>query len=193
MIGQTIQSADTTLFKNEDRVCHRHGDFTCTHVHTWGHDALMKPEMKDMPRCHCAGPPKNYQYSLWNGLLCSAFDIATFLYLRFYYRVYKLQDSAFFQSAWFVEDLLMQSIIIHMIRTEKIPFEQDVASGPVIFSTIMVPYIATVTPFTFIGKARGLVGLPFSYFGFLVILVLAYFSVRQAVKRTYIFLYKKWL
>ena len=132
-------------------------------------------------------------FILWNGLVCSIFDIATFLFLRFYYGVYKLQTSAFFHSAWFVEGLLMQALTIHMIRTKRIPFIQDVASGPVVVSTIVVSVIAIIIPFSPIGNVMGMVDLPLSYFGFLIVLFLAYFSFGQIVKRTYIFIYKKWL
>lgn len=132
-------------------------------------------------------------FMLWNGPVCSIFDTATFLFLRFYYNAYTLQESPFFHSAWFVEGLLMQSLVIHMIRTEKIPFIQDVASWPVIFSTTLVSAIGIALPYTPIGEVMGLAGLPISYYGFLVVLFLGYFFLGQIVKRAYIFVYKQWL
>ncbi|URE07547.1 E1-E2 ATPase [Musa troglodytarum] len=132
-------------------------------------------------------------FILWNGPVCSIFDIGTFLFLRFYYEADQVSDSEFFHSAWFIEGLLMQALIIHMIRTEKIPFIQDMASWPVVFSTITISAVGIMIPFSPIGKLMGLMNLPLSYFGFLVVLFLGYFSLGQVVKRIYILIYKRWL
>lgn len=132
-------------------------------------------------------------FMLWNGPVCSVCDTATFLFLWFYYDVDKLSESNFFQSAWFVEGLLMQTLIIHLIRTEKIPFIQDVASWPVLCSTFVISAIGIAIPFTPIGSVMGLTDLPLSYFGFLVVLITGYFFIGQLVKRAYILVYKKWL
>ncbi|XP_073103461.1 uncharacterized protein [Elaeis guineensis] len=132
-------------------------------------------------------------FMLWNGPVCSIFDIATFLFLRFYYGAYRLSASNFFHTAWFVEGLLMQALIIHMVRTEKIPFIQDMASWPVIFSTITVTAVGIIIPFTPVGKVMGLTYLPLSYFGFLVVLFLGYFTLGQVVKRAYILTNRQWL
>eukprot|EP00268_Persea_americana_P065257 TRINITY_DN8681_c0_g1_i8.p1 TRINITY_DN8681_c0_g1~~TRINITY_DN8681_c0_g1_i8.p1 ORF type:complete len:697 (-),score=106.31 TRINITY_DN8681_c0_g1_i8:191-2281(-) len=132
-------------------------------------------------------------FMLWNGPVCSIFDTATFIFLWFYYDVDKPSQSGFFQSAWFVEGLLMQTLIIHLIRTEKIPFIQDVASWPVLCSTFVISSIGIAIPFTPIGRVMGLTNLPLSYFGFLVVLIIGYFFLGQVVKRAYILVYKKWL
>lgn len=132
-------------------------------------------------------------FMLWNGPVCSIFDTTTFIFLWFYYDVDKPSQSRFFQSAWFVEGLLMQTLIIHLIRTEKIPFIQDVASWPVLCSTFVISAIGIAIPFTPIGRVMGLTNLPLSYFGFLVVLIIAYFFLGQVVKRAYILVYKKWL
>ncbi|KAG1342310.1 magnesium-transporting ATPase, P-type 1-like [Cocos nucifera] len=132
-------------------------------------------------------------FMLWNGPVCSIFDIATFLFLWFYYGAYRLSASKFFHTAWFVEGLLMQALIIHMVRTEKIPFIQDMASWPVIFSTIIVTAVGIIIPFTPVGKVMGLTYLPLSYFGFLVVLFLGYFTLGQLVKRAYILTNRQWL
>uniref|UniRef100_A0A1D1XQ30 Magnesium-transporting ATPase, P-type 1 n=1 Tax=Anthurium amnicola TaxID=1678845 RepID=A0A1D1XQ30_9ARAE len=132
-------------------------------------------------------------FMLWNGPICSVFDTANFLFLWFYYGANRPSESRFFQSAWFVEGLLMQTLIIHMIRTEKIPFVQDMASGPVLSSTIVVSTAGIAITFTPIGKFLGLTHLPPLYYGFLVILFLGYFIVGHVVKRAYIMVFKKWL
>lgn len=132
-------------------------------------------------------------FVLWNGPVCPIFDVATLLFLWFYYGANTVSDSKFFHTAWFVEGLLMQALIIHMVRTEKIPFIQDMASWPVIFSTITVSAIGIIIPFTPVGTAMGFIFLPLSYFGFLVVIFLGYFILGQVVKRAYILTNRQWL
>ncbi|XP_019074071.2 uncharacterized protein LOC100250051 isoform X2 [Vitis vinifera] len=132
-------------------------------------------------------------FILWNAPVCTLCDLVTLLFVYFYYRAYTANDARFFHSAWFTEGLLMQTLIIHLIRTEKIPFIQEVASWPVICSTVIVSAIGIAIPFTPIGKVMDFVRLPFSYYGFLVVLFIGYFSVGQVVKRIYILIYHKWL
>ncbi|KHN29033.1 Magnesium-transporting ATPase, P-type 1, partial [Glycine soja] len=132
-------------------------------------------------------------FILWNAPVCTLCDVATLLLLRLYYKAYTDVTRKFFHSAWFVEGLLLQTLIIHLIRTEKNPFIQDVASWPVIFSTVVTSAIGIALPFTLIGKILGFSVIPISYFGFLVLLFLGYFAVGQVVKRLYILVYKRWL
>ncbi|KAK6923381.1 Cation-transporting P-type ATPase, N-terminal [Dillenia turbinata] len=133
------------------------------------------------------------RFFLWNGPVCSLCDIITLLFLWFYYQAYNTVNMKFFRSAWFVEGLLMQTLIYHLIRTEKIPFIQEIASWPVLCSTIVISAIGIALPFTSIGDFMGFSDLPLSYFGFLVLLFLGYFTIGQLVKRAYIFVYKEWL
>lgn len=132
-------------------------------------------------------------FILWNGPVCTLCDLVNLLFLWCYYRDYNLFDVQFFQSAWFIEGLLMQTLIFHLIRTEKIPFIQEISSWPVICSTVVISAIGIAIPFTQVGEIMGLTNLPFSYFGFLVVLFLGYFTVGQVVKRIYILIYRKWL
>lgn len=132
-------------------------------------------------------------FMLWNGPTCSVFDIANFIFLCFYYNAKNVSESSFFQSAWFVEGLLMQTLTIHVIRTEKVPFIQDVASWPVLCSTLIISSIGIAIPFTPIGKVMGFTALPLKYFGFLTVLFIGYFTVAQYVKMAYISLFRKWL
>ncbi|KAK2438497.1 plasma membrane ATPase [Trifolium repens] len=132
-------------------------------------------------------------FILWNGPVCTLCDMATLLFLLFYYKAYDDVNENFFHSAWFIEGLLMQTLIVHLMRTEKIPFIQDIASWPVIFSTLLISSIGIAIPFTPIGKVMGFTILPLSYFGFLALIFLGYFTVGQVVKRLYILVYKKWL
>ncbi|XP_028082926.1 uncharacterized protein LOC114284218 isoform X4 [Camellia sinensis] len=132
-------------------------------------------------------------FILWNSPVCSLCDISTVLFIWLYYKTYSPLDIIFFRSAWFVEGLLMQTLIIHLIRTEKIPFIQEVASWPVICSTLVISAIGISIQYTPIGSVMGFTRLPLSYFGFLVVLFIGYFTVGQIVKRVYILVYKTWL
>jgi Mg2+-importing ATPase len=132
-------------------------------------------------------------FILWNGPVCTLCDMATLLFLLFYYKAYDDVNENFFHSAWFIEGLLMQTLIVHLMRTEKIPFIQDIASWPVILSTLLISSIGIAIPFTPIGKVMGFTILPLSYFGFLALIFLGYFTIGQVVKRLYILVYKKWL
>lgn len=133
-------------------------------------------------------------FILWNGPVCTLCDVITIVFIWFYYKPASTTEGIkFFHSAWFIEGLLMQTLIIHLIRTEKIPFVQEFASWPVICSTILISAVGIAIPFTPIGAVMGFVSLPLSYFGFLVVLFLGYFFVGQIVKSIYIFLYKRWL
>ncbi|XP_021822124.1 uncharacterized protein LOC110763609 [Prunus avium] len=132
-------------------------------------------------------------FILWNGPVCTIFDVSALLFLWFYYKAHGVVDSMFFHSAWFIEGLLMQTLIIHLIRTEKIPFIQDLASWPVLCSTVLISAIGIAIPFTPIGDVMGFVELPLSYFGFLLVLFIGYLFVGQVVKRLYIMVYKRWL
>ncbi|KAJ0097028.1 hypothetical protein Patl1_28267 [Pistacia atlantica] len=132
-------------------------------------------------------------FILWNGPVCTLCDVTALIFLWFYYKDSAELDVVFFRSAWFVEGLLMQTLIIHMIRTEKIPFIQENASWPVLCSTLIISAIGIAIPFTAIGHIMGFTDLPLSYFGFLLLLFLGYFTVGQVVKRIYILVYKNWL
>ncbi|KAK1588808.1 hypothetical protein Q3G72_027309 [Acer saccharum] len=128
-------------------------------------------------------------FILWNSPVCTLCDLSALLFIWFYYT----ENLDFFRSAWFVEGLLMQTLIIHLIRTEKIPFVQEFASWPVLCSTVVISAIGIAIPFTAIGDFMGFTSLPLTYFGFLVLLFLGYFTVGQVIKRIYILVYKKWL
>ncbi|XAR73449.1 Magnesium-importing ATPase [Bertholletia excelsa] len=133
-------------------------------------------------------------FIFWNGPVCSLFDISNLLFIWFYYGAdFRERDPEFVRAAWFVEGLLMQTLIIHLIRTEKIPFIQEVASWPVICSTVVISAIGIAIPYTPIGSVMGFRSLPLSYYGFLVVLFAGYFTVGQIVKRIYILVYKTWL
>ncbi|HET7223138.1 MAG TPA: magnesium-translocating P-type ATPase [Rhodanobacteraceae bacterium] len=128
------------------------------------------------------------------GPTSSLFDITTFLLLWFWFGANAPAHQAFFQSGWFVESLLTQTLVVHMIRTRRIPFLQSAASAPVLGLTTAIIAIGLAIPFTTLGRHLGMVRLPLEYFGWLAATVVAYCVLTQVVKVIYIHRYQQhWL
>lgn len=94
---------------------------------------------------------------------------------------------ALFQAGWFVESMWTQTLVIHMIRTPKIPFIQSHASAMLTTLTCAGIALCTLLPFTGeLGRALGFLPLPSVYFGFLALVVLAYMLLATSIKKAYI-------
>jgi len=147
------------------------------------------------------------KFMVYVGPISSIFDITTYLLMFFVIGPiafggvsYFLLDGAsqfefakLFQSGWFIEGLLSQTLIVHMIRTSKIPFFQSRASWSVMLATISIMAIGILIPFTALGAKIGLVPLPLIYFPWLIITLLCYCILTQVVKRWYIRKFAHWL
>jgi len=133
------------------------------------------------------------KFMVWIGPISSIFDYTTFAILWYFFGANSIERQALFQSGWFVEGLLSQTLIVHMIRTSKIPFVQSMASWPLLITTSAIMIIGILIPFSFIGKAIGLVPLPWSYFPWLAGTLLAYALLTQTVKLWYIRRFHQWL
>ncbi len=133
------------------------------------------------------------RFTILIGPISSIFDITTYLGMWFIFRANSLATQSLFQTAWFVESLLTQTLIVHMIRTEKIPFIQSTAAKPVLLLTSFIMLVGCVIPFTPFGKAVGMVHLPVGYWPFLVVTLLAYCLLTQFCKLLYIRKFKEWL
>ena len=103
------------------------------------------------------------------------------------------ENQVLFHSGWFIEGLLSQTLIVHMIRTRKIPFLQSMATWPVVVLTVPVMVIGIIIPFTSFGAAIGLMPLPWSYFPWLIGILLSYCVLTQIVKNWYMRKFNKWL
>ena len=103
------------------------------------------------------------------------------------------EHQTLFQSGWFVEGLLSQTLIVHMIRTRKIPFIQSTASWPVLGLTSVIMVLGIVIPFTQFGASIGLMPLPLSYFPWLAGILLSYCVLTQLIKQWYVKRFTKWL
>ena len=75
---------------------------------------------------------------IWIGPISSIFDITTYLLMWYVFKCRSVEMQALFQSGWFIEGLLSQTLIVHMIRTRKVPFFQSRASWPVMAMTFSV-------------------------------------------------------
>ncbi len=133
------------------------------------------------------------RFMVWIGPTSSVFDITTFLLLWFVFRANAPAHQAFFQSGWFVESLLTQTLVVHMIRTRKIPFLQSAASAPVLGLTTAIIAIGLALPYTELGHKLGMVELPAPYFAWLAVTVVAYCVLTQVVKLIYMRRYHRWL
>jgi Mg2+-importing ATPase len=133
------------------------------------------------------------RFMVWVGPVSSIFDITTYLLLWHVFGANSIEHQSFFQTGWFVESLLTQTLIVHMIRTRKIPFLQSIASAPVLALTTATILIGVVLPFTSLGSKFGFVSLPPVYFGWVAVTVLAYCVLAQIAKVSYIRRYGRWL
>ena len=144
----------------------------------------MDPEFLRKPRKWDASDLKRFM--IYIGPISSIFDIVTYLVMWHVFGCNSPEHQSLFQSGWFIEGLLSQTLIVHMIRTRKIPFIQSRATWPVIGMTTLVMVIGIVIPFTSFGASIGLQALPLSYFPWLVGILLSYCVLTQLVKNWYI-------
>lgn len=133
------------------------------------------------------------RFMIWIGPISSIFDIATYLLMWWVFKCQGPETEALFQSGWFVEGLLSQTLIVHMIRTRKVPFVQSCASWPVMLMTFSIMFIGICIPFTPFGNSIGLTSLPWSYFPWLIGILLSYCMLTQWLKTLYIHAFKRWL
>jgi P-type Mg2+ transporter len=127
------------------------------------------------------------------GPISSIFDIVTFVVMWHVFGANAVERQSLFQSGWFVVGLLTQTLIVHMIRTQHIPFIQSRAATPVILLTATIMAIGIYLPFSPLGAHVGLVPLPESYFPWLVVILLSYCLLTQLIKGWYIRRYGVWL
>ncbi|HJW07533.1 MAG TPA: magnesium-translocating P-type ATPase, partial [Rhodanobacter sp.] len=133
------------------------------------------------------------RFMAWIGPVSSIFDITTFALLWHVFGANSVQHQALFQSGWFVESLLTQTLIVHMIRTRRIPFLQSIASAPVLALTSAIILVGLLLPFTRLGAKLGMVALPAAFFGWVALTVLTYGVLTQLMKLVYIRRYGRWL
>jgi Mg2+-importing ATPase len=147
----------------------------------------MDPEYLARPRRWEIGGIRRFM--LYIGPISSIFDYCTFAIMWWVYGCTTDAHQSLFQSAWFVEGLLSQTLIVHMIRTAKIPFIQSRASWPLLISTALIMAVGIFIPMGPIGRYLGFQPLPWSFFPWLIGMLLAYCTLTHFVKTWFI---RKW-
>ncbi|WP_313159463.1 magnesium-translocating P-type ATPase, partial [Mixta calida] len=132
------------------------------------------------------------RFMLWMGPLSSIFDITTFALMWHVFGANSIDHQGLFQSGWFIEGLLSQTLVVHMLRTRQIPFIQARASWPIMLTTLAVVVIGVTLPFSPLAATFGLQALPLSYFPWLVATLLGYCLLSQGVKTIYMRRYGEW-
>ncbi len=132
------------------------------------------------------------RFMLFIGPISSIFDISTFALMWYVFHANAPEVQNLFHSGWFVEGLLSQTLVVHMLRTRKIPFVQSTAALPVLLMTGLIMAIGIYIPFSPISGWIGLTPLPWQYFPWLVLTLGCYCVVTQIVKRWYIRRFGQW-
>ena len=143
-------------------------------------------------------------FMIWIGPTSSLFDITTYLVMYFIicpkfvsngvlYNAIPEADTAtralymaMFQAGWFVESMWSQTIVIHMIRSPRVPFIHSRASFPVTTLTCAGIALLTYIPFTGFGASIGLTPLPGEYFWWLAGTILLYMALATIMKKAYV-------
>jgi Mg2+-importing ATPase len=126
------------------------------------------------------------RFMVFFGPISSVFDIITYVVMWFVFKADTVAAQALFQSGWFVVGLLTQTLIVHMIRTPKIPFIESRAAWPLMVMTVVIMAIGIYLPMGPLAEYFKLQALPLSYFPWLVGILTGYVVLTTLLKRIYI-------
>lgn len=138
------------------------------------------PEQTTQPRPWNIGDIK--KFVLFIGPISSIFDYTTFFVMLYIFGCWDPAGASLFQTAWFVESLITQTLIVHVIRTNKIPFIQGRASWQLTLTTVTIMAVAAWLPYSPAAPALGFTALPPLYWPILLGTLLCYVALTQAVK-----------
>ena len=133
------------------------------------------------------------RFMLLLGPLSSVFDILCFAVLWWGIKANTAELAPLFQAGWFIFGTLSQILIVHMIRTSKLPFIKSRASIQLVLSSIIVGLIAILLVFSTVARGFDLATLPLAYAPWLVLLLVGYCAATQLFKVVYTRIYKEWL
>jgi Mg2+-importing ATPase len=125
------------------------------------------------------------RFILYIGPISSIFDYATYFIMLFIYGALAHPDlahQALFHTGWFVESLFTQTLIIHVIRTKKIPFIQSRASKSLIFASLAIVAVGAYLPYSPLAGWLGFTPLPWSYWLWLLAMLIIYVILTQIIK-----------
>ena len=155
----------------------------------------MDPDFVKKPRKWEANNIRRFM--IWMGPTSSVFDITTYVLLWTVFGA----GAAFYadgggasimHSGWFIEGLVSQTLVVHMLRTRKIPFLQSTATLPVLLSTSLAIVVGCWLPYSPFADSLGFIALEPSYFGWLLATMVAYMALAQTVKTIYIRRFGHW-
>lgn len=178
-------------------------DLSCTAI-PWDN---VDEEFIAKPRKWDASSVGNFM--IWIGPTSSIFDFTTYLFMYFVFcplfisggvlfndlpahfsgaelAMLQAKYIGLFQAGWFVESMWSQTLVIHMIRTPKLPFIQSRASAPLTLLTMTGIAVLTIIPFTTFGAMIGFVALPAAYFAYLIPCILLYMVLATSLKKAYV-------
>ena len=127
------------------------------------------------------------------GPLSSVFDILCFAVMWKIMGADTMQQAPLFQCGWFVFGTVSQVLVIHMIRSGKIPFVQSLAAKPLLVSTTMVAFSALLIGFSPLASGLDMAALPFRFLPWLILLLVGYCVSTQLCKQLYIRHFGEWL
>jgi Mg2+-importing ATPase len=120
------------------------------------------------------------RFILFIGPISSIFDYLTFFIMLYFFKSWT--NAALFHTGWFVESLFTQTLIIHVIRTNKIPFLQSRASKALIFTSLAIVAVGAYLPYSPLASTLGFVPLPALYWLLLLGMLAAYVILTQIIK-----------
>ena len=126
------------------------------------------------------------RFMLFFGPISSVFDIATFALMWWVFAANSVATQSLFQSGWFVVGLLTQTLVVHMIRTPKLPFIQSHAAAPLMAMTVAIMAVGLWLPMGPMAGDFRLQSPPPAYFGWLIAILLGYCALTTLMKRLYI-------
>ncbi len=144
----------------------------------------VDPEYLEKPRKWQVGEIQRFM--LYIGPMSSIFDYTTYALMWFVFGANTVEEQALFQTGWFVESLLTQTLIVHIIRTAKIPLLQSWPSLPMLLVTLTIMAVGIYLPFSPVGPGLGFVHLPASYFPWLVLILSSYCVLTQLMKTWFV-------
>jgi len=149
----------------------------------------VDPEQIEKPR-----PWSMYElrrFILFIGPISSIFDYTTYFVMLFLFNCWDPARASVFQTGWFVESLMTQTLIIHVIRTNKIPFVQSMPSIPLMLTSGIIMAVGLWLPHSGFASSLGLTQLPGLYWPILLATLLCYVTLTQSVKA--VLLRKRWI
>ncbi|HVT38925.1 MAG TPA: magnesium-translocating P-type ATPase, partial [Gemmatimonadaceae bacterium] len=149
----------------------------------------VDPEQIARPRPWDIGEIGRYIVTI--GPISSIFDYTTYAMMWFLFNARTPGHAALFQTGWFVESLMTQTLIIHVIRTNKIPFLQSRPSWPLVATTVLIMGVGLWLPTSPFGPALGFVALPELYWPLLALTLFCYVLLTQAIK--FLLVRRRWI